>query len=244
MIEPAKDRLDYGEMLAPPEDGFELEIAVATTYSLDLSALLASMLPLGFGGDACDNCRDNPVFMLHALKKLLPKLYVFCDASEIKYPESREHRLLNMLDQVVFPVKVQNAFHPKFWLLKYTKGKESRYRLIILSKNISFDRSWDVAMSFDGTLQETPGNGAPLATMLGYLKGTQRGKSERLAHFSILIKEIEFVSFSNNDIKPESFSLMPFGIGIKNDWPFPEKIERLLVMSPFLSKDAVELGMS
>jgi len=239
MIEPAKDRLDYGEMLAPPEDGFELEIAVATTYSLDLSALLASMLPLGFGGDACDNCRDNPVFMLHALKRLLPKLYVFCDAAEIKYPQSREHRLLNMLDQVVFPVRVPNAFHPKFWLLKYVKGKEARYRLIVLSKNISFDRSWDVAMSFDGTLQESPGNGAPLAAMLVYLKGTQRGKTDRLSRISPLAKEIEFVSFCNNDIKPESFELLPFGIGNKIAWPFPERIERLLVMSPFLSRDAV-----
>ena len=43
MIEPALDRLDYGAMLAPPADGYELNNAVACTYSLDLTALMASI---------------------------------------------------------------------------------------------------------------------------------------------------------------------------------------------------------
>ena len=44
MIEPSQDRLDYSALLAPPAEGFELDIAVATTYSLDLSALMAALL--------------------------------------------------------------------------------------------------------------------------------------------------------------------------------------------------------
>ena len=239
MIEPSQDRLDYGAILASPEDGFELDFAVACTYSLDLSALMASLIPLGFGGDSLGDCRDNPVFMLHALKKLLPKLYVFCDASEIKYPDIKEHRLLNMLDRAVFPVNRKAAFHPKFWLLKYVKGRACRYRLVILSKNISFDRCWDVAMYFDGKMQDTPGNGAPLANMLDFLKKTQRGKDNQPTRLSALAKEIEFVSFGNEDIRPESFSLIPLGIDNKHDWPFWGKYDCMLVISPFLSEESI-----
>ena len=240
MIEPALDRLDYGAMLAPPADGYELNNAVACTYSLDLTALMAAMLPLGFGGDALDGCHDNPVFMLHALKKILPKLFVFCDASEIKYPEVKDSKLLNMLDQVVFPVNRKTAFHPKFWLLKYVKGKDIRYRLVILSKNISFDRCWDVAMCFEGIPQESPGNGAPLADMLIFLKRKQWGKADQLTRLSELAEEIRFVSFGNEEIKPDSFSLIPFGIGEnRNEWPFQRKYDRMLVMSPLLTESVV-----
>ena len=240
MIEPSQDRLDYSAILAPPAEGFELDIAVATTYSLDLSALMAALLPLGFGGDSLGDFRDNPVFMLHALKKLLPKLYVFCDASEIKYPDTKEHKLLHMLDQAVFPINHKTAFHPKFWLLKYVKEKEVHYRFVVLSKNISFDRSWDVAMYFDGAPQDTPGNGAPLADMLEYLKKTQWGKSRLLSRISALADEIKNVTFSNGDIKPESLSIMPLGINKKQgDLPFQAKCDRILVLSPFLSASSV-----
>lgn len=240
MIEPSQDRLDYSAILAPPEEGFELDIAVATTYSLDLSALMAALLPLGFGGDSLGDCRDNPVFMLHALKKILPKLYVFCDASEIKYPDTKEHKLLHMLDQAVFPINHKDAFHPKFWLLKYIKEKEAHYRFVVLSKNISFDRSWDVAMYFDGIPQDTLGNGAPLADMLEYLKKTQWGKSRLLSRISTLADEIKNVTFSNGDIKPESLYIVPLGINKKQgDLPFQAKCDRILVLSPFLSASSV-----
>ena len=40
MLDVKKDRLDYGELLMPPE-GFQLSSGIATTYSLDLHTLLA-----------------------------------------------------------------------------------------------------------------------------------------------------------------------------------------------------------
>ena len=41
MFEPQKDRVDYGKLLTPP-DGFELDFAVGTTYSLDFDAFIRS----------------------------------------------------------------------------------------------------------------------------------------------------------------------------------------------------------
>ena len=202
MLEPSHDRLDYTEILRKPAPDFELTAAIACTYSLDLSALLAALLPLGFEGDAANECRNNPVFALHALKKLLPKLAVFCDGASIKVPDLKQNRLLALLDRAVYPVKHKTAFHPKFWLLKFSRQDEVRYRLVVLSKNITFDRSWDMALTLDGVPSAENANGAPLSSMLQMFYKSQWGKSKRLNILAGLIDEIRQVSFFNDDIKP------------------------------------------
>ena len=245
MLEPLRDRLDYSSMLRPPEDGFELKYAMVCTYSLDLSALLAALLPLGFDGDAESLCRNNPVFMLHVFNKILPKIHVFCDAASIKVPDLRNNKLLVLLDRIVFPVRHKTAFHPKFWLLKFDRKGEHCYRLAILSKNLTFDRSWDVAIFFDGKVKRRLCNGAPLASVIDFLKRSQRGKSNRLHELSIIENEIKHVEFSNDEIQPEELALIPFGVNseaaaqdiilLNPDATF----YRLLVMSPFLSPETV-----
>ena len=47
MLIPDKNRFDYGEQLCPPE-GFEFDKAIATTYSLDLNALMGISIALCF----------------------------------------------------------------------------------------------------------------------------------------------------------------------------------------------------
>ena len=243
MLEPSRDRLDYAEILRKPAPDFELTAAIACTYSLDLSALLAALLPLGFEGDAANECRNNPIFALHALKKLLPKLAVFCDCASVKVPDLKQNRLLALLDRVVYPVKHKTAFHPKFWLLKFSRQDEVRYRLVVLSKNITFDRSWDMALTLDGEPQKNA-NGAPLSSMLQMFYKSQCGKSKRLNILSGLIKEIRQVSFFNDEIKPEDLCFIPFGTDfqVRDEYLLNDKatFQRLLVISPFLAKETAE----
>jgi hypothetical protein len=47
MLDCRRDHLDYGEMLKPPH-GYILERAIASTYSLDLNALLSVPVALVF----------------------------------------------------------------------------------------------------------------------------------------------------------------------------------------------------
>lgn len=245
MLEPSRDRLDYGAMLRPPEPGFTLVHAVASTYSLDLSALLAALLPLGVEGDAKSHCRNNPIFMLYVFKKLFRKISVFCDAAAVSVPDTQRNKLLASLDRIVFPVRHRSAFHPKFWLLKFEREGEIRYRLAVLSKNITFDRSWDVAMFFDGVVKDSRSNGAPLADMLDFLKQSQWGKGKRLQGVSAMAAEVRNVEFSSDEIQPGEFLLLPFGV--KSDALAEDavllnptaKFSRLMVISPFLSRTAV-----
>ena len=46
MLNPNNDRLDYGQVLAPP-DSYTLDFAIGTTYSLDLDALVGACIALG-----------------------------------------------------------------------------------------------------------------------------------------------------------------------------------------------------
>ena len=41
MLNPNNDRLDYGQVLAPPSN-YKLDFAIGTTYSLDLDALVGA----------------------------------------------------------------------------------------------------------------------------------------------------------------------------------------------------------
>ena len=58
-----------------------------------------------------------------------------------------------LLESSIFEVvlKKERSFHPKVWLVKYidSNGK-ALYRLIVLSRNLTFDRSWDVAVVLEG----------------------------------------------------------------------------------------------
>ncbi len=72
-------------------------------------------------------------------------------------------------------VAINYSFHPKFWLLKYLSDQgEILYRIIILSRNLTFDRSWDLAVSLDGVVvAKANSKNGPLQDFLLYLRGAR-----------------------------------------------------------------------
>lgn len=158
MLDSRNDRLDYGAELAPP-DGFELDAAVATTYSLDLNALLAVPIALCFSNTLEGDLKGEKIALLEAMTQLKDKLKVFYQKGNIHCPSSYNHlyALLEPCLQAIVPSGgVFSSFHPKLWLLRFKesgtalKSPKIKYRLLILSRNLTFDRSWDLALSLDG----------------------------------------------------------------------------------------------
>ncbi len=89
MFRPDEDRLDYGNELLPPE-GFHFVRAVSTTYSLDFETLIAALVPLALKGDIDDKeLYSNPIAILQAIRKVIGRLVIFCEAGQIKVPTSR-----------------------------------------------------------------------------------------------------------------------------------------------------------
>lgn len=153
MLNPKAERIDYGLELRPPE-GYELNSAIAATYTLDLDALLSVPVALCFHDTLEGEIPGERLALLEAVGQLNGQLKVFYQAGNIKLPSSY-NRLFALLEPWLQPVMPGNvaysSFHPKFWLLRYTAPKcPVRYRLIVLSRNLTFDRSWDLALSMEG----------------------------------------------------------------------------------------------
>ncbi|SHJ23070.1 phospholipase D family protein [Pseudobutyrivibrio xylanivorans] len=251
----ARDRINYGEVLMPPV-GYKLEHAIGTTYSLDLETLTAVAIALGLIEDTDSELISNPISMLSALQKISDRIIVFCEAGQIKLP-SKPNALCLTLEKMVVPVSVPYdkkikrfpAFHPKTWLLEYSneEGKK-KYRFVVMSRNMTFDHSWDVACALDGDTSSLGEVSAePIVEFLKFLK-KQLNKdlvnfTRQNSDIAYMIKTISHVNFQVEDGFSECV-IMPLGIGsgsydMAANWLFTENFHELVVMSPFLTGSVI-----
>jgi len=260
MLKPTSDRLDYGSLLAPPV-GFEVVSAIGTTYSLDLDALIGICISLGLSESTESALMNNPVYLLEALRRTADKVVLFCEAGQIHVPNTN-NSLYILLEKMIFEVAVQKqpklppvlpSFHPKFWLIKYKDAIGTfRYRSIILSRNLTFDRSWDVSVCLEGTTQvRVDKRSLPVRDFLNYLNGFLQGSEENTKTKRKLInnlaREIVNVGFKADDRMFTDFDFIPVGVkdenGEKysmNDYPiFADTFHEVLIMSPFLSANII-----
>lgn len=260
MLNPGEDRLDYGNILIPP-DSYILDFAVGTTYSLDLDALVGVCIALGLSVESDSNIMKDPVCLLEALRRTGDKLALFCEAGQIYLPRNVSV-VYTLLEKMVFQVVTKAmkgikhpSFHPKFWLLRYTNKEKVLYRIVVLSRNLTFDRSWDICFYMDGKLGEETDKNIPVADFLKYLL-RQLPKSEivKVKQIRQLIKELDYVNFETGMKEFYDFEFIPSGVpcsegGIysmldtslikgEND-RFEKSFHELLVISPFLSKDII-----
>lgn len=87
MLNPNNDRLDYGQVLAPP-DKYRLDFAIGTTYSLDLDALVGACIALGLSEETDSDLMKNPICLLEALRTTGDKVALFCEGGQIHTPNS------------------------------------------------------------------------------------------------------------------------------------------------------------
>lgn len=252
----AKDRINYGEVLMPPI-GFKLERAVGTTYSLDLETLTAVSIALGLIEDTDSELINNPISMLSALQKISDRIVVFCEAGQIKLP-AKSNALCLTLEKMVVPVAVPfdkkinryPAFHPKIWLLEYSNEDDDRqYRFVVMSRNMTFDHSWDAACALDGDTTST--GEVDAGPIVAFLKFLRKQLNKELANYSrqysdilYLIKTIPQVGFHVENGFSEC-DILPLGIGagsydMASNRLFTENFHELVVMSPFLTGSVIE----
>ena len=244
-----KDRLYYGNILSPPEN-YQLDFAIGTTYSLDLDALVGASISLGLSDDIDSNLKDNPIYLLEALRSISDKVLLFCENGQIKLPYNPTP-LYVLLENMVFQVKTSQyiknkyaSFHPKFWLLRYVKEDDFVYRVVVLSRNLTFDRNWDISFAMDGYKNDiqTEKND-PIIEFIDYLIefSTDDEKTNKMKK---LMNELKFIEFNLDSKIFNDFDFFVNGIGqdykIQNDSLFQNNsINNILIVSPFLSKDVI-----
>ena len=259
MLNPNNDRLDYGQILSPPA-GFYLDFAVGTTYSLNLDALVGASLSLGLSEETDSELMNNPVCLLEALRSVGDKVALFCESGQIQMP-TKVTSLYVLLEKIVFTVRTAKrkgiaaypSFHPKFWLIRYKNNvEEFRYRVIVLSRNLTFDRSWDVTYYMDGKVVDTPSiKNEPVCDFLRYLLARipsgQNGRAKAKA-IKKLINELPCVEFEPPEKEFYDFEFIPNGVKKANGEfyrfektkLFTDTFQEILIISPFLSGDIIQ----
>lgn len=260
MLNPNNDRLDYGQVLAPPSN-YKLDFAIGTTYSLDLDALVGACIALGLAEETDSDLMKNPVCLLEALRATGDKVALFCEGGQIHLPNNVTS-LYILLEKMVFPVTTAKrrgiakfpSFHPKFWLIRYINdNNEPLYRVVVLSRNLTFDRSWDVTFCMDGTLNndETDKN-APISDFLAYLVKqlpTDENAKEKQKKIRTISRELKNIHFELNSKEFFDFEFIPVGIKSVDDnyvysmedYPlFCDSFHEILIMSPFISNGIIK----
>lgn len=251
----SNNRVDYGELLSVNDANYELDQAVGLTYSLDMEALMGIPLCLGMRGEMPSGQRNNPLYVLEAIRRTGKKLSIFCNAGSIKVPktESRLFALLeNSIHEVRMPDKKYN-FHPKLWVLQYHNITDSSIliKIVTLTRNLTFDQSMDMAVEMTGFVGkgENPKN-QPIADMLQFVRQFDSDKNhlkqlimnvKRVDDFDLLdcFEDYEFHSFGiygrlDNRIKKISTKEHK-----KSAMDIFKNCYALLVVSPFLTESVI-----
>lgn len=255
MLNPNNDRLDYGRIIAPPAN-CQLDFAVGTTYSLDLDALVGVCIALGLSEETDSVLMKNPICLLEALRSTGDKIALFCEGGQIHMPNAVTS-LYVLLEKMVFQVKTAKkkgiahypSFHPKFWLIRYVDEKnEPIYRIVVLSRNLTFDRSWDVTFCMDGKKKKAKTNkNNPIADFLNYLikdLPDNENSVNKKNKIKSIIRELSNIHFELNSREFTDFEFLPVGISNKhsilNTPLFNDTYHELLIMSPFLSSGVIK----
>lgn len=243
MLEPRSRQLFYDALRVP--EGYSFTSAVGTTYSLDLLALLAA--PLAFTGFAVDDERREPLSdglsVLEAVRRHADHIHLFCQAGRIAFP-GRYRGLITFLEDSVHEVVLPDAkrvFHPKVWVLRFDQqgGDQRRYRLLCLTRNLTFARDWDTMLVLEGALKARR-NGFSRNAALSVLLETLPKIVKHPLHPGVggelgqMARDVSRVDF---ELQEEFASYRFHLLGVKGAKArlFPVRSRRSLVVSPFVS---------
>ena len=242
MFDLANDRLSYSELLRP-DAGYTLDFAVGMTYSLDLEALLGVPVSMGMLDEADSESMSSPLFILEAIRKSSDRIALFCNAGCIKLPDKIQS-VYSLLENSVFQVKLKQTsnFHPKIWVLKYSQdGSPSYIKLLVMSRNLTFDSSIDISAALRGEIGTEQGEkNRPLADFLIYVSRFSNGKKKQQV-FALAEEVLKVPAF---EVSPpfEDYDFYPIGIpgyGGK-DFPLFDQKYDLFAVSPFLSDETIQ----
>lgn len=233
-----EQRTLYGANLQPPA-GYVFDAAVATTFSLDFETAFAAPVSLAlFAAENRDDITSHPLALLEGAERIAGRLLVFTDAGHIQAQTRPHSRLCSLLERIIVEVAAprDGAFHPKMWALRFTPAhpeEPTRLRLLVLSRNLTRDRSWDIALTLDGVVGKRPqALNRPLVDFIRQLPELSTTGPPDGAH--TLVNEIaEDVRRTKWNL-PEPFQSVAFAVnGLGGEQWRPEPCGRLGVMSPF-----------
>lgn len=223
--------------LRPPL-GYGLERAVGTSFSLDLVAMALTQLTFAAHDLEGDIDTIAPIALLDAVRRHAESTTLFVQGGGIAVP-AKYRLLLTMLEDSIVEVSApEGVFHPKVWALRYARPDGRRtHRLLVMSRNLTFDRSWDTMLRLDeadadGSAPTVPGQG--FADFVASLPALANGPKSDVSSLVDSLAATEFVL-------PTPFAegqVWTLGAGetLNPDWT----ATRGLLISPFLGAAVVD----
>ena len=242
------NRTLYTSILTPPT-GMVLDEAIATTYSLDLVTLLEAQVNLAL---LANEDKEDSICMIESIRQISDRLTVFVQNGCIRYPKVAESNpklklLLGVLDDMTIGVSAPKGgvFHPKIWAIRFktlnspTTAENTQYRLVVLSRNISNDRSWDLSLQLEGKPTRIKYKmNEPLEQLFKSLPNwkKQGADPERIKRTKKFAKDLRRVKWE----KPVGFDELYFYLSGMNNFEWePEESKNLAVISPFCTDNAL-----
>ena len=246
---PPDSRTTAFDLIRPPS-GYRLDFAVLTSYTLDLEALL--VLPLSViahpeGG--LEELLADPLRLHQVLRDVGDRVHAFVDVKGIAIPRGARS-LYSMLESSVHPVRAPNrgAFHPKVWVARFTAADEAAedlLRVAVLSRNLTFDRSWDVALASEAPHRSRRFVAAsrPLHDFLLALPQlatsvVPQGVVERVEALADQITRTAFPAPDGFD-SPIEFHVIGLTRG-RRTWRPPSSGHRTLAIAPFVNRTGLD----
>ena len=228
--------------------GYRLDGTVMTTYSLDLEVLLA--LPLAVLAQAdggVEELLEDPLLLLEALREASDRVHVFVDEAGIALP-SVQRELYAALEPSVHPVRAPGggAFHPKVWVARFLDDEDNPLlRVAVASRNLTFDRSWDVALVSEGQPgEETQTASQPLADLVQDLPALGREPlvGELESRVGRIADELARTRFPAPDGFRDPIAFQALGLDGPDGglWQPVTGAHRILAVSPFVGAGALD----
>ena len=243
-------RQTYLDGLRAPA-GYRLESALATTFSLDLLTLMTAPVVMALQDYQIQgDITEDPVALLEAIRKTADRFAVFCQRGRIAIP-SKSSVLYGHLESVVVEAESphpEGVFHPKTWFLRFEplEGQDSPfYRFICLTRNLTFDCSWDTSLVLEGHLVKNRSRGfsrnRPLSQFVKTLPSLATGDVSPKIRKIVrqIANEIQRVRFETPEGFDKDYRIIPLGIKDYTRLPRLDPGRRTFVMSPFVAFDAL-----
>ena len=245
LLSPSQRSL-YTSALSPPV-GYVFDSAVVTSFSAQLEFLLEAPLHLAMMTTDSKSIANDPIRLMDAVRRNADKLCVFFQQGRL-IPPSNPNVLFGLLEPFCYEVAVQEnrVFHPKIWLIRFkaATGDENTYkmRLVILSRNLTHDQSWDIIVKLDGSITEElqPVN-IPIQRFLDSLPtlADRAGRSVTPDRLNIIETIKGNLTNTRWQIPQGYYDLKFYFHGINEPHWKPPKSSRMLVISPFCTKTAL-----
>ena len=252
MAEALFNEVMYNDVLA--SNGYVVDYAICTTYSLDMPTLLSVPFMLGTKSELTGDAMRSPHYVLETINKSTGKFAVFCNAGNIHVPQNTQTNIYSLLEksvvQIALPSKGKGFvnFHPKVWVIKESNPEDGNEQLkvVVMSRNLSTSDDLDIVCELTGVIGKSPANREkhkPLLEFLHWLQNKTKDKNIRKG-IDELCDALNHVRKFETELPFEDYEFCPMGIPGNEGKSCLDKMldhaAETIIISPFVDDDIVQ----